>query len=71
MVIGMSPILKAKAPFTCNTCCAKSTRVKCFKVSATNMADAKAEVSDKVATWAASLVGKNCRVCQSIIDSFK
>lgn len=65
----MTSTLKVSAPFTCNTCCAKSTRVKCFKVFATNAADAKAEVSAKVATWAAGLAGKNCRVCQSIINS--
>ena len=67
----MNSTLKVSAPFTCNTCCAKSTRVKCFKVSATNEADAKAEVSAKVAAWAAGLAGKNCRVCQSIIDSLQ
>lgn len=65
----MNSTLKVSAPFTCNTCCAKSTRVKCFKVSAANEADAKAKVSTKVATWVAGLAGKNCRVCQSIIDS--
>jgi hypothetical protein len=43
-------------------------RVKSITVSATNKDDAKDEADEKVQAWRKSLIGQNCKVCQSIIN---
>jgi len=60
--------LKAKTTINCETCGCSLKRVKTFKVTAINEADAKAEAMQKVAAWKSSLQGKSCRVCQTILN---
>lgn len=62
-------ILKVKATIQCNTCGCKLPRVKSFKVKATTAEEAKAEVAPRITEWKRSLVGQNCRVCDSIIKA--
>jgi ribosomal protein S26 len=61
--------LKAKTKISCDCCGASMPRVKSFKVGATDKQAAKAEAQDMIAQWQKSLIGQNCRVCQSIISS--
>jgi hypothetical protein len=63
--------LKVKTRVPCDTCGEKLTRVTTIKVNATNERDAKAEADAKVQGWLASLRGKNCSVCQSMINEEK
>lgn len=60
--------LKVKATIHCATCGCEMKRIKTITVSATNMDEAKAEANVKVQAWRKSLIGQNCKVCQSIIN---
>jgi len=61
-------ILKVKTTIHCATCGCEMNRTKTITVSATNRDDAKAESNEKVQAWRKSLIGQNCKVCQSIIN---
>jgi len=60
-------ILKVKTIVSCNTCGCDLKRAKTIKVSAATEQEAKQEAADKVAKFKASLIGFNCKVCESII----
>ena len=60
--------LKIKATIDCNTCGVPLKRTKSIKVEAATQEAAKQEVEVKIEEWKESLKGKNCKVCQSIID---
>lgn len=60
-------ILKAKAKIRCNTCGCQLKRVKSIKVLSTSKAEATMEADEKLRVWRGSLVGENCKVCESII----
>lgn len=63
--------LKAKAKISCDTCGCTLNRSKTIMVEAFNKEDAIKEANEKVAKWKASLKGKNCAVCASILKSMK
>lgn len=61
--------LKAKTQIECDTCCCKMSRSKTIKVEASSKEEAIKEANFKIAAWKASLKGKNCAVCASILKS--
>jgi hypothetical protein len=60
--------LKVETIIHCATCGCEMKRVKSITVSATNKDDAKDEADEKVQEWLKSLIGRNCKVCLSIIN---
>lgn len=60
--------LKLKTKISCNTCGCSLTKTKTIKVSATTEAEARTEATEKITSWKESIKGKNCKVCQTIID---
>jgi hypothetical protein len=62
--------LKVKTKINCDCCGVSIPRVKSFKVATADEQSAKAEAQGMIAQWQKSLIGQNCRVCQSIISSF-
>ncbi len=65
----MNAALKVKTTIYCNTCGCALPRRKTFKVEASDLESAKAEVAPQIAAWKLSLEGQNCRVCDSIIKA--
>lgn len=65
----MNATLKIKTTIQCSTCGCSLPRAKSFKVEATDAESAKLEVAPKIAEWKRSLIGQNCRVCESIIKA--
>lgn len=63
--------LKAKATIECDTCGCDLKRTKTIQVEAFSKEEAIKEASEKIAKWKASLKGKNCAVCASILKSMK
>ena len=61
--------LKAKAKIPCNTCGCRLNRTKTIMVEASVKEEAIKEANEKLAKWQASLKGKNCAVCASILKS--
>jgi hypothetical protein len=60
--------LKVKTTIHCTTRGCEMKRAKTITVSATNKNDVKSEANEKVQAWRKSLIGQNCKVCQSIIN---
>ena len=67
----MENILKAKAKVLCATCGCSMQRTKSIKVTAQNKTSAITEAQQKIEQWEKSLIGKNCKTCQSIINQSK
>ena len=63
--------LKAKAKTSCDTCGCTLNRTKTIMVEASVKEEAIKEANEKIAKWTASLKGKNCAVCASILKSIK
>jgi len=63
--------LKAKAKISCDTCGCTLNRTKTIMVEASVKEEAIKEANEKIAKWTASLKGKNCAVCASILKSMK
>lgn len=61
--------LKAKAKISCDTCVCTLNRTKTIMVEASVKEEAIKEANAKIAKWQASLKGKNCTVCASILKS--
>ncbi len=61
--------LKAKTNISCDTCGCSMKRSKSIKVEANSKEEAIKEANEKIAKWQASLKGKNCGVCASILKS--
>lgn len=64
-------MLKAKTKIECNTCGCALSRSKTIQVEAFSKEEAIKEANEKIAKWKASLKGKNCAVCASILKSLK
>lgn len=63
--------LKAKAKIYCDTCGCTLNRTKTIMVEAAVKEEAIKEANEKIAKWQASLKGKNCAICTSILKSMK
>lgn len=63
--------LKAKTKITCNTCGCTMKRIKTIKVYADNKESAIKEANKKIEQWKKSLVGQNCKTCQSVLNSIE
>jgi hypothetical protein len=61
-------ILKIKTKIKCNTCNCTLNKTKTIKVNADTKEEAQAEATEKINEWKQSLNGKNCKVCESIIQ---
>jgi len=61
-------VLKVKTTIICNTCGDSLKRTKSIKVEAATQEEAKNEAEEKINKWKASMKGKNCKCCQSIIN---
>lgn len=62
-------MLKAKTKISCDTCGCSMSRSKSIKVEANSKEEAIKEANEKIAKWQASLKGKNCGVCASILKN--
>lgn len=63
--------LKAQTTIECETCGCDMKRTKTIQVEAFSKEDAIKEANDKISKWKASLKGKNCAVCASILKGMK
>lgn len=61
--------LKAKTKIPCDTCGCTMSRSKTIQVEASSKEEAIKEANAKIAKWQATLKGKNCAVCASILKS--
>lgn len=60
-------LLKARTTIECDTCGCSLKRIKTIKVVAMTKEEAIAEAKEKAAAWQRSLVGQNCKICESIL----
>lgn len=60
--------LKYRVKINCNTCGCSMIRIKTIKVVSSIKEQAIKEAKTAEKKWHKSIVGQNCKVCQSIID---
>ena len=61
-------LLKVKTKIYCDTCGYVLKRVKTIPVYSEDKETAKIEAKEKIEKWQKSLIGKNCKICQSILN---
>jgi hypothetical protein len=65
----MSNTLKTKTNIRCNTCGCLLRRTKSIKVKAQEKEAAIKEANEKIEDWQKSLIGQNCKICESILNA--
>ena len=63
--------LKIKIKIKCDLCGCSLNRTKSIKVFADNKIDAIEEAKEKIEQYKKSLVGKNCKICQLVLNEEK
>jgi len=62
-------LLKVKTKIYCDLCGDVLKRVKTIPVYSEDEEAAKIETKEKIEKWQKSLIGKNCKICQSILNA--